>query len=508
MLRHSREGARPADPCTLAIFGASGDLTQRLLMPALYHLASAGLLPDDFAVVGVARAPMSDAQFRAHIGGALRKFAGAKLDPATREWLLGRLSYLRGDFDEAETFDRLGAALARRDRAGRSNALFYLATPPTLFAPLAEQIGRAGLAKPAHGAWSRLIVEKPFGADLESARELNRRIRAVFAEDQTYRIDHFLGKETVQNILALRFANNLFESLWNRDRIDSVQITVAEAVDVAGRGRFYDATGALRDMVPNHLFQLLSLIGMEPPACFAADAVRAEKTKVLQAVRAYDRAAPFTCGVRGQYRAGKIDGKAVVAYRRAPDVARTSPTETYVALKLLIDTWRWAGVPFYLRTGKALKARRTEIAIKFREAPLAIFRDTPVDRLAQNFVIIGIAPEEGISLEFNAKVPGPHIYLRGVDMDFRYKDYFAAEPNTGYETLIYDCMIGDQILFQHAEDVEAAWRVVQPFLDCWRRDRAKGLDFYPAGSDGPKAAEQLLARDHRQWRPIAPEPAP
>ncbi len=508
MARSDRERPRRADPCTLVVFGASGDLTQRLLMPSLYHLAAARLLPDGFAVIGVARSPLTEAQFRAHIATALAKFAGVALAPATRRWLLDRISYLAGDFSDPGTFKRLDAALARRREKSRGNTLFYLATPPSAFAPLAESLGRAGFADTKGGGWSRLVVEKPFGADLESARELNRRLRAVFAEDQIFRIDHFLGKETVQNVLALRFANNLFESLWNRDRIDHVQITVAETIDVAGRGRFYDATGALRDMVPNHLFQLLSLIAMEPPARFSADAVRAEKTKVLQAMHAYDSGTALACSVRGQYRSGRIGGRTIGAYRRAPDVARNSDTETYVALKLMVDNWRWAGVPFYLRTGKALGARRSEIAIKFREAPFAIFRNTPVDRLAHNFMVVGIAPDEGISLEFNAKVPGPHIRLQRVDMNFKYKDYFAVPPETGYETLIYDCMIGDKTLFQHAEDVEAAWRVVQPFLNGWRRQRANGLDFYAAGSDGPRAADALMARDGRHWRAITVEVAP
>ena len=503
MATATHDRPRRADPCTLVVFGASGDMTQRLLMPALYHLAAAKLLPDGFTVIGVARSPMNDAQFRNHISDGLSKFTGVVPAAATRAWLLRRLSYIAGDFDDAATFKRLNAALRQRRHATHGNTLFYMATPPNVFALLAERLGKAGFAQPARGAWSRLVVEKPFGTDLESARTLNKRILAVFTEEQVYRIDHFLGKETVQNILALRFANNLFESLWNRDRIDHVQITVAETVDVGRRGRFYDVTGALRDMVPNHLFQLLSLIAMEPPAGFSAEAVRAEKTKVLQAMHAYDHATAFACGVRAQYRAGKIGRKAVTAYRQTGDVARGSTTETYVALKLLIDTWRWAGVPFYLRTGKALKARRTEIAIKFKEAPFAIFRDTPVESLAQNFVVIGIAPDEDILIQFNAKVPGPQIRLHGVGMEFKYKDYFAVAPENGYETLIYDCMIGDQTLFQHADDVEAAWRVVQPFLDCWHRDRANGLDFYAAGSDGPHAADALLARDQRRWRPSA-----
>jgi glucose-6-phosphate 1-dehydrogenase len=502
MAHAARERPRRADPCTLVVFGASGDLTQRLLMPAIYHLAAAKLLPESFAVIGVARSPMSNAQFRAHISDGLSKFTGITPAGATRRWLLERLSYIIGNFDDVATFEQLAAVLKQRQHVTHGNTLFYMATPPNVFAPLAEQLGKADFARPPHGAWTRLVVEKPFGTNLVSARTLNKKILAVFAEDQVYRIDHFLGKETVQNILALRFANNLFESLWNRDRIDHVQITVAETVDVGRRGRFYDATGALRDMVPNHLFQLLSLIAMEPPVRFSADAVRAEKTKVLQAMRAYDHNAAFACGVRAQYRSGKVGGKTVKAYRQTPDVAQSSTTETYVALKLLIDTWRWAGVPFYLRTGKALKARRTEIAIKFKDAPFAIFRDTRVEQLAQNFVVIGIAPEEEILIQFNAKVPGPQLRLHGVGMEFKYKDYFAVAPENGYETLIYDCMIGDQTLFRHADDVEAAWRVVQPFLDCWRRDGTNGLDFYAAGSDGPRAADALLARDHCHWRSI------
>jgi len=508
MARATRERPRRSDPCTLVVFGASGDLTQRLLMPALYHLAAAKLLPEGFAVIGVARSPMSDAQFRIRISDGLSKFTGVTPAAATRRWLLERLSYVAGNFNDAATFERLAVALRRRRHVTHGNTLFYMATPPNVFALLAEQLGKAGFARPPHGTWSRLVVEKPFGTDLASARTLNKKILAVFAEDQVYRIDHFLGKETVQNILALRFANNLFESLWSRDRIDHVQITVAETVDVGRRGRFYDTTGALRDMVPNHLFQLLSLIAMEPPARFSADAVRAEKTKVLQAMHAYDHDAAFACGVRGQYRSGKVGGKAIKAYRLTPDVTRGSTTETYVALKLLIDTWRWAGVPFYLRTGKALKARRTEIAIKFKDAPFAIFRGTPVEHLAQNFVVIGIAPEEDIFIQFNAKVPGPQLRLHGVGMEFKYEDYFAIAPENGYETLIYDCMIGDQTLFQHADDVEAAWRVVQPFLDCWRRDGTNGLDLYAAGSDGPRAADALLARDHRHWRQIAEKDRP
>ncbi|HUE18693.1 MAG TPA: glucose-6-phosphate dehydrogenase [Stellaceae bacterium] len=493
---------QPADPCTLVIFGASGDLTTRLLLPALYHLATAKLLPEGFSVIGVSRSNFSDEQFRRHVRGELIRFAEAPIKPKLREWFLKRISYLSGDFDDPATFTELGARLKARAAKGVGNRLFYLATPPNLFGPLAEQLGIAGFAKEERGHWSRLIVEKPFGTDYPSAVALNRRIRGVFAETQIYRIDHYLGKETVQNILALRFANGLFESIWNRDRIDHVQITVTETVNVEQRGRFYDAAGALRDMVPNHLFQLLSLIAMEPPSGFSAEAVRGEKTKALEAIRIASPEEAGRDGVRGQYGAGRVLGKKVVAYRKAPNVDRHSDTETYVALRLTIENWRWAGVPFYLRTGKALAARKTEIAIRFKEAPFAVFRDTPVKRLAQNFIVIRIAPDEGITIQFNAKVPGQGLQLEGVRMDFNYQDYFAAQPRNGYETLIYDCMRGDATLFQHAGDVEAAWRAVQPFLDAWRIAKDKGLGIYPAGSDGPVAADALLARDGRRWRPI------
>jgi glucose-6-phosphate 1-dehydrogenase len=496
---------QPADPCTLVIFGASGDLTTRLLLPALYHLAAAKLLPDGFSIIGVSRSNFSDEQFRRHVRSELVKFAQVPIKPALREWFLKRISYLPGDFDDPATFAALGVRLKARADKGFGNRLFYMATPPNLFAPLAEQLGINGFAKEERGHWSRLVVEKPFGTDYASAVALNRRILGVFKETQIYRIDHYLGKETVQNILALRFANGLFESIWNRDRIDHVQITVTETVNVEQRGRFYDATGALRDMVPNHLFQLLSLIAMEPPSGFSAEAVRGEKTKALEAIRILSPDEARRDGVRGQYGAGRVLGKKVVAYRNAPNVDRRSDTETYVALRVMIENWRWAGVPFYLRTGKALAARKTEIAIRFKEAPFTVFRDTPVKRLAQNFIVIRIAPDEGITIQFNAKVPGQGLQLEGVRMDFNYQDYFATEPRNGYETLIYDCMKGDATLFQHAGDVEAAWRAVQPFLDAWRADKGNGLARYPAGSDGPKSSDELMARDGRRWRPIVAE---
>jgi glucose-6-phosphate 1-dehydrogenase len=500
----SARGVRPADPCCFVIFGASGDLTHRLLVPALYNLAAAGALPDAFSVIGVARAEMSDDAFRAGLQDSLRKFATRQVDSATADKLFTCTSYVQGTAEDPRTYQALRDEFERveRTRATRGNRLFYLATPPAAFAPIGCHLGQSGLAREADGAWRRVIIEKPFGTDLNSARALNQKLLAVLDEHQIYRIDHYLGKETVQNILVLRFANGLFEPIWNRDHIDHVQITVAEKLTVGRRGRFYDTTGALRDMVPNHLFQLLSLVAMEPPSCFEADAVRAKKAEVLDATQVQNDAEALRNSVRAQYTAGTIGSEAVEDYRKTQDVKPDSTTETYVALKLMIDNWRWAGVPFYLRTGKALKTQLTEVGIKFKQAPFAMFRDTPVDRLAENFLVLGIQPDECISLQFNAKVPGPSVAIAGVGMTFKYEDYFEVAPSTGYETLIYDCMIGDAMLFQRADGIEAGWRIVQPFMDAWRGAGAQGLATYKAGSEGPPQADELLTRDGRHWRSI------
>jgi glucose-6-phosphate 1-dehydrogenase len=496
--------ARPADPCTLIIFGASGDLTHRLLLPALYNLAVSGLLPEAFALIGVARSESTSEAFRDDLAKSLPKFATRDIDEQVVKKLLDCVAYVQGEPDDAATYKKIAHELSgiESKRATEGNRLFYLATPPAAFTPIGCHLGQSGLAREENGAWRRVVIEKPFGTDLASARDLNQKLLSVLKEDQIFRIDHYLGKETVQNIMVLRFANGLFEPIWNRHHIEHVQITVAESLTVGRRGNYYDATGALRDMVPNHLIQLLSLIAMEPPSRFAADSVRAEKAQVLDAVQYQMNGDALRNSVRAQYGDGYIDNRAVDAYRKTKDVKPDSITETYVALKLMIDNWRWAGVPFYLRTGKALRAKQTEVAIKFRQAPVAMFRETPIDRLAENFLVIRIQPDECIGLEFNAKIPGPSIAIGGVEMTFKYGDYFEASPSTGYETLIYDCMIGDAILYPRADGIEAGWRIVQPFLDAWRDAGADGLATYRAGSEGPSEADQLLARDGRRWRPI------
>jgi len=495
---------RKLDPCSFIVFGVTGDLTHRLVIPALYNLAAADLLPDKFCVVGVARKGMSGDELRNSLLDGLHRFATRPVDEAIAQRLLDCVTSIEADPNEPASFDAMRQRLEKLEanRSTGGNRLFYLATPPTAFAPIVRELGRTGMLKEDGSAWRRLVIEKPFGTDLASAKVLNNELLKIVDEHQIYRIDHYLGKETVQNILVLRFANGMFEPIWNRNHIDHMQITVDEKIGVGHRGSFYDATGALRDMVPNHLFQLLSLAAMEPPARFDAHAVRSEKAEVLAAIQIQSEEEALRNSVRGQYQGGKIGDTEISDYRKTEDVKPDSTTETYVALKLTIDNWRWAGVPFYLRTGKALGIKRTEVAIKFKQAPFAMFRDTPVDRLSQNYLVISIEPTEGITLQFNTKVPGPTINIDGVEMKFRYKDYFKVEPATGYETLIYDCMIGDNILFQRADSVEAGWQAVQPFLDAWKKAGAKGLESYKGGSEGPAAAEDLLRRDGRSWRKL------
>ena len=492
------------DPCSFVVFGVTGDLAHRLVMPALYNLAASNLLPEKFCIVGVARRAMSNDDLRASLTKGLKQFATRSVDDEIAKRLLECVTAIEADPSDPASFDDMRERLDKLEaaRGTGGNRLFYLATPPDAFLPISRELGRTGMLK-ENSAWRRLVVEKPFGTDLSSAQRLNEELQKLLDEHQIYRIDHYLGKETVQNILVLRFANGMFEPIWNRNHIDHIQITVDEKLGVGHRGSFYDATGALRDMVPNHLFQLLSLVAMEPPARFDAHAVRSEKGEVLSSIQTQTEEEALKNSVRGQYRAGKVGDTDIEDYRKTPEVKPGSTTETYVALKLTIDNWRWAGVPFYLRTGKALGVKRTEIAIKFKQAPFAMFRNTPVDRLSQNYLVISTEPTEGIDLQFNTKVPGPTIQIDGVEMKFRYKDYFRAEPSTGYETLIYDCMIGDNILFQRADSVEAGWRAVQPFIDTWKKAGARGLKIYDAGSEGPEEADELLARDGRSWRKLA-----
>ena len=509
---HNDESAPVAPPCAMVIFGATGDLTKRLLVPALYNLAVAKRLPNKFQLVGVARTDGTAEDWRkglsetisafvAHGGG---EFEADRIDETAWRWLTDRMSYLPGDLGDRDLYRRLGAHLAELDKTSGTagNRLFYLAVADRFFGPTVAALGAAGMLEENGRHWRRVVIEKPFGHDLASAKALDAEILKTLRERQIYRIDHFLGKETVQNVMALRFANGLFEPIWNREHIDHVQIIAAETVGVERRGDFYEKTGALRDMVPNHMFQLLAMTAMEPPTSFDADAVRAKKAEVIHAIRPLKPAGISKQVVRGQYDAGTVLGKPVQAYRREPDVAGDSVTETFFAAKLKIDNWRWAGVPFYLRTGKYLKRRRTEIAIRFHQAPYTLFRGTHVQRMNPNWLILRIQPDEGIALEFAAKRPGPTVRLSNVSMDFAYKTYFKMAPNTGYETLIYDCMIGDATLFQRADNVETGWEVVQPILDAWANHPAKDFPNYVAGSNGPAAADELLARDGRAWRPL------
>jgi glucose-6-phosphate 1-dehydrogenase len=500
MPTNSSQAPQKPDNCTFVIFGVTGDLAHRLVVPSLYNLLATGLLPDRFCIAGVMRKETPADQLRESLLESLKKYATREVKDDLAQKLLGCLHSVEADPKSPESFGKLAKSLDKLDGGSGANRLFYMATPPSAFAPIAKCLGAADLLKETETSWRRLVVEKPFGTDLKSAKALNADLLEVASEQQIYRIDHYLGKETVQNILVLRFANGMFEPIWNRHHIDHVQITVDEKLGVGHRGSFYDATGALRDMVPNHLFQLLSLMAMEPPAHLNAHAVRSEKAELLSAIQLQSEDEALKNSVRGQYRGGTIGDTKIEDYRKTSDVAPDSTTETYAALKLSIDNWRWAGVPFYLRTGKALGIKRTEVAIKFKPAPFAMFRATPIEHLSQNFLVIGIEPNEKITLEFNAKVPGPTITTDGVEMTFRYKDHFNAAPATGYETLLYDCMIGDNMLFQRADSVEAGWRAVQPFLDAWKKAGQKGLEPYDTGSEGPALANELLTRDGRKWR--------
>ena len=507
-----RRQGRAADPCAMVIFGASGDLTKRLIVPALYNLARAKVLPENFALIGVSRTKETGESWGGHLHDMLKSFVGNTgstfgidhIDEAVWAGLAAKMSYLPGDLATPELYEKLRHTLDQVSTTfgTQGNVIFYLAVEDRLFEIAVEQLGKAKLTDQNEDErgkrWRRVVIEKPFGHSLYSARALNARLRRTLQENQIFRIDHFLGKETVQSIMAFRFANGLFEPIWNRDRIDHVQITVAETVGVEGRGASYEATGALRDMVPNHALMLLSMVAMEPPVGFDDASVRTKKADVFAAMPAIKPARV----VRGQYRAGTVLGQPVSAYRNEPNVATDSNVETYVAIEFEIDNWRWAGVPFYFRTGKHLSQRSTEIAIRFKQAPYAAFQDTSVEALRPNWLVLRVAPDEGISLQFEVKRPGPVVALAAVKMDFHYDDWFPREPNVGYETLIYDVMIGDPTLFMRADMVEQSWRIVQSVLADWVTSGVKIQD-YVSGSDGPKAADELLARDgNRAWRPI------
>jgi glucose-6-phosphate 1-dehydrogenase len=486
----------------MALFGAGGDLTKRKLVPAIYNLAKSKLLPEQFAIVGVSIEAFSTDQFRKQMTEDIKEFSEESVDMSLWDGFVKRLYYVCGDFKDPELYVKLRDALAQADKeqGTQANYLFYLATSPAFFPVVVEQLGAASLTKQDGGKWRRVVIEKPFGHDLPSAVALNHAVGEVVEEKQIYRIDHYLGKETVQNILAFRFANGIFEPVWNRRYVDHVQVTVAEELGVELRGGYYETAGALRDMVPNHIFQLITLCAMEPPIDFDADAVHDEQTKILRAIQLLSPERVLDHAVRGQYGEGFIDGKRVAAYRHEPQVAADSQTPTFVALALHIDNWRWADVPFYLRTGKRMAARSTQIVIRFRRPPFVLFRKTSVDRITPNELVINIQPNEGISLSFEAKVPGPVVRLGAVNMDFQYSDYFGTRPSTGYETLIYDCMMGDPTLFQRADMVEAAWTVVQPILDVWKALPQRDFPNYAAGTWGPPQADELLRRDGREWR--------
>ena len=501
-------GAKPAGPCCLVIFGAAGDLTKRLVVPSLYNLECAHLLPNEFALVGVDLAAQDVGAWKKSLTDMLGQFVqnsdSGGINPDAWKLITDKLYYVQGDLNNPDSYQTLKKKLSEIDASQQTggNYLFYLAIADRFFGTTIEQLAHAGLMNEENGHWRRVVVEKPFGHDLASAKALNAQILKVINETQIYRIDHFLGKETVQNIMMFRFSNGMFEPIWNRDRIDHVQITVAETVGVEKRGKFYESTGALRDMVPNHVFQLVAMTAMEAPNSVSADAVRTEKAKAIEAIKIVSVDQVSQVAVRGQYGSGCIEDRNVPEYREESDVAAESAMETYAALKLNIDNWRWAGVPFYIRTGKRMRKRKTAISIRFKDAPSIVLPDMNVKKSSPNWLLLRIQPDEGMALEFGAKVPGPTMQVGDVRMDFKYQDYFGTAPSTGYETLIYDVMLGDATLFQRADNIESGWAVVQPILEYWANHRPVDFPNYRAGGDGPAAADQMLVNDGRQWRPI------
>jgi glucose-6-phosphate 1-dehydrogenase len=503
-LRQGIRLERTAEPCIVVIFGASGDLTKRKLVPALYRLVQHRLLPAEFAIVGLARTEMNDEEFRAKMREAVVEFSEEKtIDEEVWQSFAQGLFYLTADIGDADDYQKLGELLERvdRERGTGGNRLFYLSVAPRFYAPAVEHLGQTGLTKPKDGSWVRVIIEKPFGSDLESARLLNQQIHEHLHESQIYRIDHYLGKETVQNLLAFRFANGIFEPLWNRHYIDHVQITNAESVGVEGRGGYYETAGVIRDMIQNHVFQVLSLVAMEPPAHLGSEAVRDEKIKAMTAARDFTPERVKAECVRGQYGPGSIDGKPVPGYRQEEGVAPDSTTETYAMLTMYFDNWRWAGVPFYIRSGKRLPKRVTEIAIQFQAAPHQLFGEEAMEQVTPNQLIIRIQPDEGISLRFAVKVPGQITHIRDVNMDFRYGTSFGVQLAEAYERLLLDCILGDSTLYARKDMTERGWEIVMPILEYWAATKNEvSFPNYEAGTWGPKEADELMEKSGRRWR--------
>jgi glucose-6-phosphate 1-dehydrogenase len=496
----SGPGLRPPPPSAFVIFGAAGDLTKRKLLPALYNLKASGLLPRQLAIVGVTRKEKSHEQFREEQSKDIHEFATQPVDEALWAEVRSALYYQAGEFSNPETYTKLKALLdeVAKTHHTMGNVLFYLATPPEFFGEIVKQLGEAGLVRRGQAGWRRVVIEKPFGRDLDSARALNTELDRVLEESQIYRIDHYLGKETVQNIMVFRFANGLFEPVWNRRYVDHVQIMVAETVGVEDRGNYYDKAGVVRDMVQNHMFQLMALVAMEPPTSFEANAVRDERVKVLKAIRTWKPEDVLGRAVRGQYGPGEVEGQPVPGYRGEAKVNPNSNTETYAALRLQVENWRWAGVPFYLRSGKRLPRRDTEIMIQFRRPPLLLF-DESEEQVDPNRLVLHIQPDEGIEIRIKAKHPGPAMELNTVKLDFSYKQFGETSAATGYERLLYDSMVGDSTLFHRADMVEEAWRIATPMVDVWASLPARDFPNYAAGSWGPQAADALIQRDGRHW---------
>jgi glucose-6-phosphate 1-dehydrogenase len=498
----TKKGERTPEPCIVVIFGASGDLTKRKLLPALYHLDQAGLLPESFAVVGVARRDLS-ATFVPDMKDGIMKGGGVEADEAKLKPFLERVQYFATNFDDDAGFESLKSFLAGLDGkfGTKGNRLFYLAVAPEFFADIIQRLGKHGMAKPVPGEsdWVRVIIEKPFGTDLTSARKLNDEVNAVLSEDQIFRIDHYLGKETVQNILVFRFGNGVFEPVWNRNFIDHVEITAAESIGIEGRGPFYEKAGLVRDFIQNHVMEVLSFVAMEPPDSFQAAAVRTEKLKVWRSIEGI----PVTDTVRGQYGPGKVGKEDAIGYRQEDRVNPESHTETFAAIKLHIENWRWAGVPFYLRAGKRLGNRVTEVSVVFKNPPTHLFKtNSSDDKIEPNVISIRIQPDEGISLRFGAKVPGPTTNVAQVDMNFSYAEAFGKSSANGYERLLLDAMLGDGTLFAHRDGVEATWALFTPILEAWAADPNVDFPNYAAGTWGPEASDKLLEADGRTWRKL------